>query len=245
MKQLLSALLLFICVNAAAQTKPKPATKFTPPVIKPAFKNLMDSFSYAIGYNIANNLKGQQIKKLNLDIVKKAMAESYSNKPAVITADLMNTVMQKQMEVFQQEGSQEEIARGRAFLEANKKRSGVTTLPSGLQYEVLIKKDSSTAHPTEVDTVVVNYIGTLINGTEFENSFKQGTPATFTLNRVIKGWTEALKLMTVGDKWKVFIPTEMAYYLYPRDPRVIPPGAALVFEIQLEAIKPLTQQPQQ
>lgn len=242
MKQLVSILLLFICINAAAQTKPKPATKFTPPVIKPAFKNLMDSFSYAIGYNIANNLKGQQIKKLNLDVVKKAMDESYNNKPAVITADLMNTVMQKQMEVFQQEGAQAEIAKGRAFLAANKKRNEVTTLPSGLQYEILVKKDSSTNHPKDVDTVVVNYIGTLINGTEFENSFKQGTPATFRLNQVIKGWTEALRLMTPGDKWKVYIPTELAYYLYPRDPRVIPPGAALVFIIQLEDIKPFVQQ---
>ncbi len=240
----MSILLLFISIdNAAAQVKPKP--KFTPPVIKPAFRNLSDSFSYSIGYNIANNLKGQGIKQLNLDVVKKAMDEAYKNKPSLITADLMNTVMQKQMEVFQKEGAQAEIARGRAFLAANKKRNEITTLPSGLQYEVLVKKDSSNNHPKDVDTVVVNYIGTLINGTEFENSFKAGTPATFKVNQVIAGWTEALRLMTPGDKWKIYIPTEMAYYLYPRDPRVIPAGAALVFVIQLEDIKPFAQQPQQ
>lgn len=173
------------------------------------------------------------------------MDEAYKNKPSVITGDLMNTVMQKQMEKFQQEGAQAEIARGRAFLEANKKRKEITTLPSGLQYEILVKKDSINIHPKDVDTVVVNYIGTLINGTEFENSFKSGNPATFKVNQVIAGWTEALRLMSPGDKWKVYIPTELAYYLYPRDPRVIPPGAALIFVIQLEGIKPFAPQPQQ
>lgn len=244
MKKIFSALLLLAFVfNAAAQTKPTPKTKtkFTPPVIKPAFKNLMDSFSYAIGYNIASNIKSQGIKKINLDLVKKAMDEAYKNKPAAITTDLMNTVMQRQMEAFQAETAQQEIARGRAFLESNKKRQGITVLPSGLQYEVLVKADTGTAHPKDIDTVVVHYIGTLIDGKEFENSYKEGTPATFTVNRVIQGWTEALKLMTPGEKWKVYIPTELAYYLYPRDPRVIPPGAALIFEIELMAIKPKQQ----
>ena len=240
MKKILSSLVLLAFVNTVdAQTKP--AKKVTPPVVKPAFKNLADSFSYAIGYNIASNIKSQGVKRLNLDLVKRAMDEAYKNKPSLLTTDLMNNIMQKQMTAFQEEASKAEITKGRIFLENNKKRKEITTLPSGLQYQVLVKSDSTT-HPREIDTVVVHYVGTLTDGKEFENSYKEGTPATFTLNGVIKGWTEALKLMSVGDKWKVYIPTELAYNLFPRDPRVIPPGAALIFEIELMAIKPLQQQ---
>lgn len=237
MKQLLSFFLLLGCCSSSfAQTTPK--KKFTPPVIKPAFKNLMDSFSYAIGYNIAANLKGQGVAKLNLDIVRRAMDESYKGKPSVITADLMNATMQKQMEAFAASNAQPEIDKGREFLKNNRTRKEVITLASGLQYEVLEKSDTGTVHPKETDTVVVNYIGTLIGGKEFDNSYTYGKPATFTLNRVIKGWTEALQRMVVGDKWKIYIPTELAYYLNPRDPKTIPPGAMLIFEIKLEAIKP-------
>lgn len=241
MKKILSPLLLLAFANTvAAQTKP--AKKITPTVVKPAFKNLADSFSYAIGYNIASNLKSQGVKRLNLDLVKKAMDEAYKNKPSILTTDLMNNIMQKQMVAFQEEASKAEITKGRIFLENNKKRKEITTLPSGLQYEVLVKNDTGTIHPREIDTVVVHYVGTLTDGKEFENSYKEGTPATFTLNGVIKGWTEALKLMTHGEKWRVYIPTELAYNLFPRDPRVIPPGAALIFEIELMAIKPTQQQ---
>ncbi|MFN8252887.1 MAG: FKBP-type peptidyl-prolyl cis-trans isomerase [Ferruginibacter sp.] len=237
MKKVLSIfLLLGSCAGAAAQTSPK--KKFTPPVIKPAFKNLMDSFSYAIGYNIATNLKGQGVAKLNLDIVRRAMEESYKGKPSVLTADLMNTAMQKQMDAFAGANAKPEIDKGREFLNNNRTRKEVITLPSGLQYEVLEKSDTGTVHPKETDTVVVNYIGTLIGGKEFDNSYTYGKPATFTVNRVIRGWTEALQRMVVGDKWKVYIPTELAYNLNPRDPKTIPPGAMLIFEIKLEAIKP-------
>jgi len=220
---------------ASAQTKPKVAAK--PVATKPSFKNLVDSFSYAAGYNVAMNMKAQKINRINAEIMQKAIDDVYKGKPPVLTQEQMNACMQKQVDAFSKESSAAEIAKGVAFLEANKKRKEVTTLPDGLQYEVLTKS-TSTVKPGPQDTVVVNYIGTFIDGREFENSYKGGQPAVFKVTEVIKGWTEVLQLMSPGDKWKVYIPTEMAYYLNPRDPNRIPPGAALVFEISLEGIKP-------
>jgi FKBP-type peptidyl-prolyl cis-trans isomerase FklB len=238
--QFLVFAIIALHTSVNAQTQKSAAVK--PAVVKNGLKNATDSFSYAIGYNIATNIRAQGIEQVNLDVLKRAMDEVYKNKTAALTPEVISAVMQKQMAAFQQKASDAEVTRGRNFLEANKKKKGITVLPSGLQYEILVKNDSATNRPTLNDTVVVNYAGTLINGKEFENSFKQGAPATFTLNGVIAGWTEALQLMKVGERWKVYIPMELAYGLYPRDPRVTPPGAALIFEMQLEAIKPLLKQ---
>ncbi len=237
----LTGIFVLLCLFHISHAQVSPKKTIKPPVVKPAFKNLMDSFSYAIGYNIATNLKGQGVAKLNLDIVRRAMEESYNKKPSVLTTDLMNAAMQKQMDVFAADNAAPEIKKGREFLNNNRTRKEVITLASGLQYEVLEKSDTGTVHPKETDTVVVNYIGSLIGGKEFDNSYTYGKPATFTVNRVIKGWTEALQRMVVGDKWKIYIPTELAYNLNPRDPKTIPPGAMLIFEIKLEAIKPTQQ----
>jgi FKBP-type peptidyl-prolyl cis-trans isomerase FklB len=230
---------------AAAQNKSKPAAK--PAVVKPVakgmFKNLLDSFSYAAGYNVANNMKAQGIVNLNSVMMQKAIEDVFKNRKPVLNEQEINGCLQSQLQIFgkareeaAKKGASPEIERGRAFLEANKKRSGVITLPSGLQYEIIKKADSATAKPLPTDNVTVNYIGSSIDGKEFENSYKNGRPATFQVTGVIRGWTEILQLMSVGDKWKVYIPTEMAYNLNPRDPNVIAPGAALVFEIALEAI---------
>jgi FKBP-type peptidyl-prolyl cis-trans isomerase FklB len=225
---------------ATAQTKPKVAAKpatAKPAVAKGAFKNLLDSFSYAAGYNVANNMKSQHIDKINVAVMQKAIDDVYQGKQPQISTDQMNASMQKQMDAFSKAASTAEIAKGVAFLEANKKKPGVITLPDGLQYEVIKRADSSTIKPRLSDTVVVNYTGSLIDGKEFNNSYQMGKPAVFVVAGVIKGWTEILQLMSVGDKWKVYVPTELAYYLNPRDPNVIPPGAALIFEISLEGIK--------
>jgi FKBP-type peptidyl-prolyl cis-trans isomerase FklB len=230
---------------ATAQNKNKPAAK--PAVVKPVakgmFKNLLDSFSYAAGYNVANNMKAQGISNLNSALMQKAIDDVFKNRKSVLGEQEINSCLQSQLQLFAKakedvakKGAGAEIERGRAFLEANKKRSGVTTLPNGLQYEVLKKADSATARPLLTDNVTVNYIGTLIDGREFDNSYKRGQPATFGVLGVIRGWTEILQLMSVGDKWKVYIPTELAYNLSPRDPNAIPPGAALIFEITLEGI---------
>ena len=129
-------------------------------------------------------------------------------------------------------------AEGEAFLANNAKRPGVFTLKSGLQYEVLKKSDSAVlVSPTLEDTVVTNYKGTLIDGTEFDNSYKRGQPLTLPVGGVIKGWTEALQLMHVGDKWKIYIPSELGYGERGAG-QAIPGGATLVFEMELLGIKP-------
>ena len=119
----------------------------------------------------------------------------------------------------------------------NKTKAGVVALPNGLQYEIQKEGEPNGAKPKAIDTVVVNYIGTLTNGTEFDNSFKRGQPASFPLNGVIRGWTEILQLMPKGAKWKVYIPSELAYGENPPSQQ-IPANAVLVFEISLEDIKP-------
>jgi FKBP-type peptidyl-prolyl cis-trans isomerase FklB len=231
---------------ASAQIKGKAVAK--PAAVKPIaakgmFKNLLDSFSYAVGFAVANNMKSQGVSNVNPVLLQKAVDDFYKGKEPLIASDKLNDVLQRQSQIFAKSkedavrgSAAGEIAKGRAFLEANKKRSGVIVLPSGLQYEVIKKADSATAKPLPTDNVTVNYIGSSIDGKEFENSYKSGRPATFQVTGVIRGWTEILQLMSVGDKWKVYIPTELAYNLNPRDPNVIAPGAALVFEIALEAI---------
>jgi FKBP-type peptidyl-prolyl cis-trans isomerase FklB len=182
--------------------------------------------------------------------MQRAIDDVYKNIPPLIAPAQLNSVLQRQSAVFSEEKRKEdkvnegaerakaatEIAKGEAFLAENKKRKEIITLPSGLQYEILKKSDSAGARPTQNDVVTVNYIGSLVDGSVFENSYNS-KPATFQVMGVIPGWTEALQLMTVGEKWKLYIPTELAYYLNPRDPSVIPPGAALIFEISLEGIK--------
>ncbi len=235
MKKAIAVLLLLqVFFYVQAQTKPKVALK--PMAVKSPFKNLLDSFSYAIGQNIAGNIKSQGVKQLNVALLQRAFDDVYKQKPSLIAPEQGNMIIQKQIQMFSEAAAKPELAKGRAFLEANKKRSGVVTLPSGLQYEVLKKSDSGTVHPKAIDTVVVNYKGTLVDGKPVDES--RGTPVTFKLTEVIPGWTEIIQLMVVGDKWKVYIPTEMGYYMNPRDPNVTPPGAALVFEISLEGIKP-------
>ncbi|MGC4099919.1 FKBP-type peptidyl-prolyl cis-trans isomerase [Ferruginibacter sp.] len=243
MKKVLVCMLATAAVySVTAQTKPKtPAKPAAKPVVaKGTFKNLVDSFSYAAGYTVANNMKQQHISKVNTAMMQRAMDDVLKGKQPLLTNDQMAACMQKQMDVFSKEASAAEIAKGVAFLDLNKKRKEVVTLPDGLQYEVITKAPDASIKPRLIDTVVVNYTGSLVDGTEFNNSYKMGQPATFVVSGVIKGWMEILQLMSVGDKWKVYVPTELAYYLSPRDPNVIPPGAALVFEISLEAIKPST-----
>lgn len=231
--------------NGTAQ-KVKVVTKsavIKPAVAKGIFKNLIDSFSYAAGYNVANNMKAQKISRINPVIMQKAIDDVYKGKQPLLTTEQMNACMQRQINDFSKAATDAEISRGVAFLETNSKRTGVITLPSGLQYEIIKSApDSAVIKPKPIDTVVVNYVGTLIDGHEFESSYKRGLPAKFQVSGVIRGWMEILQLMRVGDKWRIFVPTVLAYYLNPRDPNQIPPGAALIFEISLEDIIPVVTQ---
>jgi FKBP-type peptidyl-prolyl cis-trans isomerase FklB len=233
------SLLTIVAINANAQTaKKKTVTKKTTTIAKPAgivFKDSDDSFSYAIGLNLASDLKHRDITKLNTELMKKGLDDGMKGNPASLTDAQVNQTIQQRLKQAMDNKLNVEKAKGEAFLATNGKRAGVITLPSGVQYEVVTKSDS-TVSPTEKDTVVANYAGTLIDGTEFDNSYKRNQPITIPVNGVIKGWTEVLQLMHVGDKFKVYIPSSMAYGDRGAG-GTIPGGATLIFEVELLGIK--------
>jgi len=154
--------------------------------------------------------------------------------------EVQNELRKKQQEKMQVAGEANK-KEGEAFLAANKAKEGIVTLPSGLEYKIL--KEGTGPKPTASDSVVCNYRGTLINGTEFDSSYKRGQPATFPVNGVIKGWTEALQLMPVGSKWQLFVPSSLAYAERGAGGD-IGPNATLIFEVELLSIqeKPKTDQ---
>jgi FKBP-type peptidyl-prolyl cis-trans isomerase FklB len=245
MKQIaLSALVLTFAAGVAAQTtKPKtpakPAAKpaTAKPVAKPvpaaALKNQTDSASYAMGVSLASFYKSQGFTTINSAIVSKAINDVMGSKPLTLDEMACNMVMNQIMTDMQSSKSKPNIEKGEAFLRQNKTRAGVKTTVTGLQYEVVT--EGTGAKPAAEDSVTVNYRGTLIDGTEFDNSYKRGEPITFPLNRVIAGWTEGLQLMTVGSKYKLFIPHQLGYDM--RDMGTIPAGSALVFEVELLDVK--------
>lgn len=201
----------------------------------------LDSFSYALGMNIANNLKAQGVDNISGAAMQKAMEDVFQKKQVSLTDEQANKLIQG---AFQGNASKKvniEKAKCAQYLEGNKKRAGVIALPSGLQYEVLKKGDESSPMPRLQDTVVAHYAGTLIDGKEFDNSYKRGEPLTIPVGGVIRGWTEALQLMHIGDKWRVYIPSELGYGDRGAGAD-IPGGAALVFEMELLEIKPAAQE---
>jgi FKBP-type peptidyl-prolyl cis-trans isomerase len=229
MKTIFLALLLPVSVSFA-QTK-KPATKKINHVAKTAVKiTSTDSLSYAIGVQVAEFYKNQGIEKINSAMVKKAYDDVYNNKTLLISQEQANMCIQQKLQQFMSKKSNAEKEEGTKFLEANKKRSGVITLPSGLQYEILTKGTGPI--PKATDTVKANYIGSLIDGKEFDNSYKRGEPIEIPVTGVIQGWVQALQMMPVGSKWKLFIPSDLGYGDHGAG-GAIPGGAALVFTIEL------------
>ena len=229
-------------ISITAQTKPKAKLKVVNPtgVVKPgisALKTPVDSFSYALGMNVANNLKQQGIEILSYASMQKAMEDVFKKRSASLTEQQANSCIQTRLQANAAKKSSGEKTKSLVFLDANKKRAGVVTLPSGLQYEVIKKGDAASAMPKAEDTVVANYAGTLIDGKEFDNSYKRGEPLTIPVSGVIKGWTEVLQLMHIGDKFKVFIPSELGYGERGAGAE-IPPGATLIFDMELLKIKP-------
>lgn len=244
MKQIfLSACALTILgITANAQTKPKAKLKVVNPtaVVKPAIgtlKNSTDSFSYALGMNVANNLKQQGIEQITYAAMQKAMEDVFKKRAVSLNDQQANSVIQEKLQANAIKKSSGEKAKAIAFLTANKKRPGVITTESGLQYEIIKKGDATSAMPKAIDTVVANYAGTLIDGKEFDNSYKRGQPLTIPVGGVIKGWTEVLQLMHIGDKFKVYIPSELGYGDRGAGAD-IPAGAALIFDMELLGIKP-------
>lgn len=233
--------LTILGVTVNAQTKPKPKlTKVNAAIAKPEgsiFKNSTDSFSYALGMNVANNLKQQGIEQITYTAMQKAMEDVFKKRPASLSEQQANMCIQQKLQANAAKKSAGEKAKAAAFLDANKKRAGVITLPSGLQYEITKKGDASSSIPKLADTVVANYVGTLTDGKEFDNSYKKGEPITIAVGGVIRGWTEILQLMHIGDKFKVFIPSELGYGERGAGAD-IPGGAALIFDLELLGIKP-------
>ena len=217
--------------------RPATAAKTTAPL---ALKTSKDKFSYALGMKMGANLKRQDVP-VDPNILARGLKDGLAGSKTLLTDDEAQAAIvqvQTELRTKQQEKMQEAGAankkEGDTFLTGNKAKEGVVTLPSGLQYKIL--KEGTGPKPAATDSVVCNYRGTLINGTEFDSSYKRGQPATFPVNGVIKGWTEALQLMPVGSKWQLFIPAELAYGERGPDP-AIGPNATLIFEVELLSIE--------
>ena len=200
-------------------------------------KNAVDSFSYAAGVSIAESMKAQGIEEVNISLISKAFTDVFKKKTTAMSSDQCQKTVQEKLQQFMQKKSAVQLEKNKQFFAENKKRNGVTSLPNGLQYEVLSSGPAGGAKPTPADTVVVHYVGTLTDGKEFDNSVKRGEPAEFPLGGVIRGWTEILQLMSPGDKWKVYIPSELGYGERGAGGS-IPGNATLIFEINLLNIKP-------
>ncbi|MDR1877470.1 MAG: FKBP-type peptidyl-prolyl cis-trans isomerase [Flavobacteriaceae bacterium] len=200
-----------------------------------------EKLSYSLGVNIAQNIKQQDMADdVDLNLFNQAMKDELSGKELVFPLDSMNTFMQsyftKKREEFEKkrkEQGEKNKVEGEKFLEQNKKKKGIVTTASGLQYEVLTK-GKSTEKPTAQDLVKVKYVGKLLDGTIFDSTDKNnnGEPIEFTLNQVIKGWTEGVGLMTKGSKYRFFIPSDLAYGANGAG-RDIGPDAVLIFEVEL------------
>jgi FKBP-type peptidyl-prolyl cis-trans isomerase FklB len=228
-------------VIANAQGKPKStAAKPKPGISKNvglSLKTSTDSFSYALGMNVAHNLQSQGIDKISNAAMQRAIEDVFNNRTFLMNDQQANMCIQTTLQANMSKKNGVVRAKGEAFLEENKKKPGVITLPSGLQYEVLTKGNGNSASPKEQDTVVAHYKGTLIDGKPFDNSYDRGEPLTIGVSSVIRGWTEILQLMHIGDKFRVFIPSELGYGERGAGAD-IPGGSALIFEMELLGIKP-------
>lgn len=247
--------------QSPAATAPAPATKAqtTPAAKKPATTSTAkkpaapltlttpkDKASYAIGMNIGKGMHQQSVD-VDTAIFLRGLKDGLAGGKTLMTDEeakaalmaLQTEVRKKQEEVAKAQGEVNK-KQGDAFLAANKAKEGVVTLPSGLQYKIL--QQGSGPKPTATDTVVCNYRGTLLDGKEFDSSYKRGQPATFPVGQVIKGWTEALQLMPVGSKWQLVLPPDLAYGERSAGPDITP-NSTLVFEVELMSIKPPAEKP--
>jgi FKBP-type peptidyl-prolyl cis-trans isomerase FklB len=237
---------------ANSQQAPAPKTG-TAPATKPGqaaaaakspdgfeLKTDKDKASYAIGMNIGQNLK-RQSEVIDAAVVERGMKDALAGNKTLMTEDeakaalvTLQANMRKKQEEQVQQMAETNKKEGDAFLTENKTKAGVVTLPSGLQYKIL--SEGTGPKPAATDSVICNYKGTLLDGTEFDSSAKHGGPATFPVSGVIKGWTEALQLMPVGSKWQLFVPSDLAYGQRGAGGGIAP-NSTLIFEVELVSIK--------
>ena len=194
----------------------------------------MDKFSYAIGLGIGQNLLSMGAKGIAIDDFAQAIKDVLEGNQTAISHTEARDIVNKYFAELEEKMNAANIEAGKKFLEENKKREGVVTLPSGLQYEV-ITEGNVDHYAKATDQVQCHYEGTLIDGTLFDSSIKRGQPATFGVNQVIPGWVEALQLMPEGAKWKLYIPSDLAYGAQGAG-EMIPPHSTLVFEVELQKI---------
>jgi FKBP-type peptidyl-prolyl cis-trans isomerase len=240
---------LLLCpafASYAEDAKPSPSPADNPPATS-TFKDDKDKVSYSLGVDI-----GRTLQKFQLDLNEKALSQGIGDvldsKPMAMTDQelqetlqaFQKTMMQKQQEALSKKQEQmkgvaeKNKVEGKKFLDENAKKTGVKTTSSGLQYKVI--KEGAGDKPTDADVVEANYRGTTIDGKEFDSSAKHGSASSFPVNGVIKGWTEALKLMSVGSKWELYVPSELAYGDEGAGDDIAP-GSTLVFEVELLSIK--------
>lgn len=224
----LSLAMLFI---ACSPTKNVIVNEPAPPAPqKFSLQDETDSLSYAIGVQVATYYKNQGMDSISYKGIDQAFKDVYKDSTLLMDLETANMTLQEKLTQFMTRKLDKEKAAGKAFLDSNSKRPNVITLPSGLQYEIVKRGDGPI--PKSTDKVSANYIGTLINGTEFDNSYKRGEPLEIPVTGVIQGWVEALQLMPVGSTWKLYIPSNLAYGDRGAG-GAIPGGAALIFTIEL------------
>jgi FKBP-type peptidyl-prolyl cis-trans isomerase FklB len=228
----------FLCApNLWAQTQSAP------------LKTENDKVSYVIGLNLGADMKRRSVEDLNYDLLVQGIRDAYSGGNKLLTEEEANQIwagfqknLAEKQKVNKMKMAEENKKKGDAFLAENKTKEGVVALPSGLQYKVL--RPGKGPKPKLEDTVTTHYRGTLLDGTEFDSSYKRNEPVSFKLSGVIKGWTEALQLMETGSKWQLFIPADLAYG--PNGAGgLIGPNETLIFEVELISIQPSAGEKQQ
>lgn len=231
MKKILIIICIISITTAQAQVKKTTTTKtVSTKTIVPVFKNAIDSFSYAIGVEGASYYKSQGAASVNSAMIKKAFDDVYGKKTLLLSPEQCSQTIQTKLMANMNSKNSVVKEEGKKFLAENKKRHGVVELPNGLQYEII--KQGTGEKPKATDTVKAHYAGSLINGQEFDNSYKRGQPLVIPVGGVIQGWVQALQLMPVGSKWKLFIPSDLGYGDRGAG-GAIPGGATLIFEIEL------------
>ncbi len=208
---------------------------------KPDLTNPKQKTSYALGVNIGSSLKAQDLD-LDAKALTAGVADALSGKPALTQEEVRDTLTKLKQDLDAKNAAEtakyadgaKNLKDGEAFLAENGRKEGVKTTPSGLQYKIL--KSGTGETPKKTDTVTVHYTGTLIDGTVFDSSVQRGQPATFPVGGVIPGWTEALEMMKVGDKWQLFIPAKLAYGEQSPSPK-IGPNSTLIFQVELLGIE--------